>query len=74
MRLKAGGKRQRLRVAHFRNFPIVMRDEGLISKENVFYEHPEKMRRLHIKLQECTVIAIYFVRARSLGATLLKFS
>jgi hypothetical protein len=28
MRLKAGGKRQRLRVAHFRSFPIEMRDEG----------------------------------------------
>jgi hypothetical protein len=30
-----------------------------------FYEHPEKMLPLHIKLQECTVIAIYFSRARS---------
>jgi hypothetical protein len=28
MRLKAGGKRQRLRVARFCSFPIVMRDEG----------------------------------------------
>jgi len=28
MRLKAGGKRQQLRVAHFVSFPIVMRDEG----------------------------------------------
>jgi hypothetical protein len=26
--LKAGGERQRLRVAHFRSFPNVMRDEG----------------------------------------------
>jgi hypothetical protein len=28
MRLKAGGKRQRLRVVYFRSFPIVMRDSG----------------------------------------------
>jgi ABC-type thiamine transport system ATPase subunit len=28
MRLKAGGKRQRLQMAHFCNFPIVMLDEG----------------------------------------------
>jgi hypothetical protein len=28
MSLKAGGKRQRLRVARFRSFFIVMRDEG----------------------------------------------
>jgi hypothetical protein len=28
MRLKVGGKRQRLRVAHFCSFTIVMRDEG----------------------------------------------
>jgi hypothetical protein len=28
MRLKAGGKRQRLRVAHFGSFPIAMRNEG----------------------------------------------
>jgi hypothetical protein len=28
MRLKAGGKLQRFRVAHFGNFPVVMRDEG----------------------------------------------
>jgi hypothetical protein len=37
----------------------------LASKENIFYELPEKMRQLHIKLQECTAIAIYFVLARS---------
>jgi hypothetical protein len=28
MRLKADGKRQRLRVVHFGNFPIDMRNEG----------------------------------------------
>jgi hypothetical protein len=28
MRLKAGGKRQRLRMEHFRSFFIVMREEG----------------------------------------------
>jgi hypothetical protein len=28
MRLKAGGKRQRLRVVRFGSFSIVMRDEG----------------------------------------------
>jgi hypothetical protein len=28
MRLKAGGKRQRLRLANFRSFPIVMREKG----------------------------------------------
>jgi hypothetical protein len=28
MRLKNGGKRKRLKVAHFCSFPIVMRDEG----------------------------------------------
>jgi hypothetical protein len=28
MRLKAGGKRQRLRVVHFGSFPILMRGEG----------------------------------------------
>jgi hypothetical protein len=28
MRLKGGGKFQRLRVAHFRNFSIAMRSEG----------------------------------------------
>jgi hypothetical protein len=28
MRLKAGGKRQGLRVEHFRSFPIVLREEG----------------------------------------------
>jgi hypothetical protein len=27
MSLKAGGKRQRLRVVHFRSYPIVMREE-----------------------------------------------
>jgi hypothetical protein len=27
MRLKAGGKRQRLRVVYFRSFPIVMHEE-----------------------------------------------
>ena len=69
MRLKAGGKLQELRVEHFCNFSIAMRSEGskinLTSKENIFYEHPEKMLQLRIKLQECTVIAIYFARARS---------
>jgi hypothetical protein len=28
MRLKAGGKRQRLHVMHFCSFPIVMLEEG----------------------------------------------
>jgi len=28
MRLKAGGKRQRLRVVHFGSFSIVIRDKG----------------------------------------------
>jgi hypothetical protein len=37
----------------------------LASRENMLYEHPEKMRWLDIKLQECTAIAIYFARARS---------
>jgi hypothetical protein len=37
----------------------------LARREKKFYEHPEKMRKLHIKLQECTVIAIYFSRALS---------
>jgi hypothetical protein len=43
---------------------IVMRDEGAIKKIFV-YEPPDKMHRLHIKLQECAVIATYFARARS---------
>jgi hypothetical protein len=38
MRLKAGGKRQRLRVEKFRSSPIVMREETckLASRENTF--------------------------------------
>jgi hypothetical protein len=47
MRLKAGGKLQRLRVAHFCKFYIAMRSEGSkVGKyrKTYFYEHPEKMR------------------------------
>ena len=59
MRLKAGGKLQRVQGSHFCNFSM------RLVKKIFFYEHPEKMRPLHIKLQECTVIALYFYRARS---------
>jgi hypothetical protein len=67
MRLKAGGKHQRLRVVHFRSFLIVMREEGSKVGYNrkFFYEKPEKTHRLQIKHQERTVIAIIFVCARS---------
>jgi hypothetical protein len=67
MRLKAGGKLQGLRVEHFCNFSIAMRSEGSdwLVEKIFFNEHPEKMLQLHIKLQECTVIAIYSACARS---------
>jgi hypothetical protein len=42
--------------------------------DNSFYEHPESSPRKNIKLQEFTVIAIYFACARSKGATLRKLS
>jgi len=37
----------------------------LASKEKKFYEHPESTRSENIKLKDCAVIAINFVRARS---------
>jgi hypothetical protein len=45
-----------------------MRDEGswLVVKI-FFYEHPEKMHRLHIKLKECTAIAISNIIILHLG-------
>ena len=66
MRLKAGGTLQRLQGRIFVTFPLqcVAKVLRLASRENMFYEHPEKMRWLHIKLQECEAIAIYFARAR----------
>ena len=42
----------------------VTKVSGLASTENTFYEHLSK-RSVNIELQKCTVIAIYFVRARS---------
>jgi hypothetical protein len=67
IRLKAGGKHQRLRVVYFRSFLIAIRDEGskVGQYRKYFSENLEKIYRLHIKLQECAVIATYFTRARS---------
>jgi hypothetical protein len=48
-------------------FQLSMRDERLklASRGIFFYEHHESIRSGNIKLQNCAVIAINFVRARS---------
>jgi hypothetical protein len=38
---------------------------GLASREKKFNEYPASLLSKSIELQECTVIAINFVRARS---------
>jgi|AntAceMinimDraft_5_1070358.scaffolds.fasta_scaffold104871_1 hypothetical protein len=57
MRLKAGGKRQRLRAEELRSSTIVMREGGFKVgfAMNILRKSSE-----NIKLQECTVIPINF--------------
>ena len=40
-------------------------DVELAAIATHYHGEVSKMRKLHIKLQECTAIAIYFARARS---------
>jgi hypothetical protein len=43
------------------------------SKELIFFEHLESSENKNIKLQECAVVAINSVRARSLGDTMRNY-
>jgi len=63
MRLKAGGKRQRLPVAHSCSFPIVMRDE--VSKVGQY----RKYFSMSI-LRKCARLISNLMSARSLLSTL----
>ena len=40
----------------------------MLVEKIFFYEHPEGSLSENIEHQECTAIAVYFVRARSWGA------
>jgi hypothetical protein len=42
----------------------------LAIRESIFYEHPENFHSENIKIQECAVMTINFVRACSLGASM----
>jgi hypothetical protein len=46
----------------------------LASGENIFYGHPESIRSGNINLQDCSVIAIDFVRGRNERALLCSTS